>query len=218
MGRQHRLPAFPRRVQIADRGVLEQQRHPLAPVASGGPVESIPWDRSASTPGRPWAGTRAPTRASDRYGFPLAILRLNYAIDLRYGVLRDIADQVYQGKPIDLSMGYANVIWQRDANSVALRAFDAAATPPLILNLTGAQTIRVRDVATRFAELFGESPRFTGEEAPTALLSNAALCQRMFEPETVSLDWMIRQVAGWVQAGGTTLGKPTHFEQRDGKF
>ncbi|MBI1358211.1 MAG: NAD-dependent epimerase/dehydratase family protein [Acidobacteria bacterium] len=192
--------------------------YPLAPVGSRGPVES-----AATSPIGEYAWSalgreRILSYSSDRYGFPLTILRLNYAIDLRYGVLRDIADQVFEERPIDLSMGYANVIWQRDANSVALRSFAHAATPPFVLNLTGVETIRVRDVAERFGELLGKAPRFTGSEAPTALLSDATLCDTMFSAETVTLDWMIEQVAGWIQAGGATLGKPTHFEQRDGKF
>ncbi len=192
--------------------------YPLTPVESGGPVETDPVQPVGEYAWSALGRERVLTYQSDRYGFPLAILRLNYAIDLRYGVLRDIADQVYSGRSVDISMGYANVIWQRDANSVALRSFAHAANPPLVLNLTGAATIRVREVAEKFAKLFGVEAKFSGEEAPTALLNNAALCAKMFAPETVSLDWMIEEIAAWVQAGGAGLGKPTHFQQRDGAF
>jgi nucleoside-diphosphate-sugar epimerase len=192
--------------------------YPLTSVESGGPVETDPVGPVGEYAWSALGRERVLSYQSDRYGFPLAILRLNYAIDLRYGVLRDIADQVRAGRPVDLSMGYVNVIWQRDANSVALRSFAHAANPPFVLNLTGARTLRVRDLAQRFASLFGVEARFTGEEAPTALLNNAALCAEMFDPETVTVDWMVEQVAGWVAAGGAGLGKPTHFQQRDGDF
>jgi nucleoside-diphosphate-sugar epimerase len=132
--------------------------------------------------------------------------------------LRDIADQVAAGEPIDLSTGYANVIWQRDANSVALRAFAHVASPPLVLNLTGADTISVRETAKKFGKLLGKEPVFAGEEARTALLNNATRCKKMLAPETVTLDWMIEQTAAWVREGGRSLGKPTHFQEREGKF
>jgi nucleoside-diphosphate-sugar epimerase len=192
--------------------------YPLTPVASGGPAESDPVGPVGEYAQSALARERILQYFSSKNGTKIAILRLNYAIDLRYGVLRDIADQVAGGEPIDLSMGYANVIWQRDANSVALRAFQHVSSPALVLNLTGAATISVREVATKFGKLFGKQPRFTGREAETALLSNAARCQQLFAPETVTLDWMIERIAGWVQAGGKSLGKPTHFQEREGKF
>ena len=192
--------------------------YPLTAVDSGGPTESDPvgpvGEYAQSALGR----ERIFQYFSDRNGTKIVILRLNYAIDLRYGVLRDIADQVAAGTPIDISMGYANVIWQRDANSVALRAFGHASSPPLVLNLTGADTMSVRETATRFGRLLGREPKFTGHEAGTALLSNAAKCKGTFAAETVTLDWMIERVAAWIQAGGKSLGKPTHFQEREGKF
>jgi len=192
--------------------------YPLTPVESGGPVETDPLGPVGEYAWSALGRERVLTYQSGRYGFPLTILRLNYAIDLRYGVLRDIAEQVHSGRPVDVSMGYANVIWQRDANSVALRSFAHAANPPFVLNLTGAATFSVREAAGKFAELFGVEAKISGTEAPTALLNNAALCAEMFSPETVTLDWMIEQTAAWVQAGGAGLGKPTHFQQRDGAF
>ncbi len=192
--------------------------YPLTPVASGGPTEDDPVGPVGEYAQSALARERIFEYFSERNRTEIAILRLNYAIDLRYGVLRDIADQVASGAPIDLSMGYANVIWQRDANSVALRAFAHVSSPPFVLNLTGADTISVRDVAGRFGKRLGKQPRFTGEEAETALLNNAARRQRLFGPETVTLDWMIEQIARWVEAGGASLGKPTHFQEREGQF
>jgi nucleoside-diphosphate-sugar epimerase len=192
--------------------------YPLTPVASGGPLETDPLGPVGEYAQSALARERIFQYFCEKNGTPTAILRLNYAIDLRYGVLRDIADQVASGSPIDLSMGYANVIWQRDANSVALRSFQHASSPPFVLNLTGADTISVREVAAKLGKLLGKAPRFTGIEADSALLNNAAACKQMFAPETVTLDWMIEQIAGWVQAGGASLGKPTHFEEREGQY
>ena len=155
---------------------------------------------------------------SKRYGTAMVILRLNYAIDLRYGVLLDIGTKVFEKRPVDLTMGNANVIWQGDANSVALRSFAHASTPPLLLNLTGPETISVRDVAMRFGRHFGVEPSFAGSEAPLALLNNAACCHRLFGYPSVTPDEMIEWIARWIGIGGSTLGKPTHFETRDGRF
>lgn len=192
--------------------------YPLTPVASGGPTEDDPTDPVGEYAQSARARERIFEYFAAAHRIPTAILRLNYAIDLRYGVLRDIAEKTAEGRPIDLSMGYANVIWQRDANSVALRAFEHAASPAFILNLTGAETISVRDIARRFGKLLGREPLLEGTEADTALLSNAGRCRELFDPETVMLDQMIEWTAAWVAAGGRGLGKPTHFEQRDGKF
>jgi nucleoside-diphosphate-sugar epimerase len=192
--------------------------YPLTPVASGGPTEDSPVGPVGEYAQSALARERIFQFFSGKNGTRTAILRLNYAIDLRYGVLRDIADQVAAGAPVDVSMGYANVIWQRDANSVALRAFEYASSPAFVLNLTGAGMISTREVARKFGMILGVEPKFTGTEAETALLNNAARCQEIFAPETVTLDWMIEQIAGWVKSGGKTLGKPTHFQEREGKF
>jgi len=158
------------------------------------------------------------TYFSSQFGTPMVILRLNYAIDLRYGILLDIAEKVYTEEPISLEMGNVNVIWQGDANAVALRAFAHCQSPPLILNVTGPETVSVRYLASCFGTLFNKPPRFEGEEAETALLSNASRCHQLFGYPRVSLGQMIEWVAEWVRIGGTTLHKPTHFEVRDGKF
>ncbi len=192
--------------------------YPLTPISHGGATEN-----SRVAPIGEYAQSclsreRICTYFSSEFGTPMAILRLNYAIDLRYGILLDIAEKVYAEEPISLEMGNVNVIWQGDANAVALRAFAHCQSPPLILNVTGPETVSVRYLASCFGIRFNKSPRFEGEEAETALLSNASRCHQLFGYPRVSLGEMIEWIAEWVRIGGTTLHKPTHFEVRDGKF
>ena len=149
---------------------------------------------------------------------PVAIIRLNYAVDLRYGVLVDIAQKVKAGEPVDLAMGYFNTIWQGDANAMTLRAFDHCAVPPRPFNVTGPTVLKVRDVCERFAKRFGVAPKFTGTEADAALISNAAGGIAALGPLRVSESQLIDWVADWLLRGGRLLAKPTHFEARDGKF
>jgi len=156
--------------------------------------------------------------ASARRGTRVAIVRLNYAVDLRYGVVVDIASRVLRGEAIDLAMGYVNVIWQGDANDWALRCLAHASAPPFVVNVTGRETLAVRALATRLGELLGRAPVFTGTEAPDALLSNAALAHSIFGEPSVSTDALLEMVAEWVRAGRPLLGKPTHFEERTGTF
>jgi nucleoside-diphosphate-sugar epimerase len=155
---------------------------------------------------------------SRRNGTPTMLLRLNYAIDLRYGVLLDIGTRVYERKPVDLSMGAANVMWQGDANSVALRSFPHCSAPAAILNLTGPETLSVRRIAETIGRHLGIEPSFTGTESTDALLNNAQKCHRLFGYPTVTPDEMMEWTARWIATGGSTLNKPTHFEARDGKF
>lgn len=192
--------------------------YPLTPISHGGATEN-----SRVAPIGEYAQSclsreRICTYFSSEFGTPMAILRLNYAIDLRYGILLDIAEKVYAEESISLEMGNVNVIWQGDANAVALRAFAHCQSPPLILNVTGPETVSVRYLASCFGIRFNKSPRFEGEEAETALLSNASRCHQLFGYPRVSLGEMIEWIAEWVRIGGTTLHKPTHFEVRDGKF
>lgn len=192
--------------------------YPLTPVSHGGATESSPVAPMGEYAQSCLSRERICTYFSLQYGTPMAILRLNYAIDLRYGILLDIAEKVYAEEPISLKMGNVNVIWQRDANAIALRAFAHCQSPPLILNLTGPETVSVRYLALRFGTRFNKSPILEGQEAETALLSNASQCHRLFGYPRVSLEQMIEWMAEWVRIGGTTLRKPTHFEVRDGKF
>ena len=192
--------------------------YPLVPTDSGGCLET-----DAPSPTGEYAQSalgreRIFEYFSTRHGFPGVIYRLNYAIDLRYGVLLDIAEQVYSDKPVNLQTGYVNVIWQGDANSIALRCLEQACSPPLILNVTGMETLSVRKLARNFGAIFKREPFFEGQEADTAFLSNAGRCHDLFGPFSVSIDQMISWVAYWVQAGGSTLGKPTHFEVRSGVY
>ena len=155
---------------------------------------------------------------SELRGTPAAILRLNYAVEPRYGVLRDIADRVRNRSPIDLAMGHVNVIWQRDANSIALRLLEHCSVPPLTLNVTGTEALSVRAIAERFGRVLGAEPIFSGSEEPTALLSDSRQCAALFGPPPTGLDEMVDRIAEWILAGGPGLGKPTHFEERGGSF
>jgi nucleoside-diphosphate-sugar epimerase len=155
---------------------------------------------------------------SERNGTRVALLRLNYAIDVRYGVLLDIGQRVFAGQPVSVVMGAVNVIWQDDANSVVLRSLKLAASPPFVLNVTGPGVLRVREIAARFGKIFGIEPVLEGKEADTALLNDASLCHRLMGSPEVSVEEMMEKVAEWIRAGNPTLGRPTHFEVRDGKY
>jgi len=151
-------------------------------------------------------------------GMQCLLFRLNYAVDLRYGVLVDIARKVYAREPIDLTMGWFNAIWQGDANSYALRSLELCECPPRILNVTGSGKISVREVAEIFGSKFKRPPVFEGQESERALLSNASLCHSLLGQPDVSLETLLTWVAHWVEIGGATLDKPTKFEVTDGKF
>jgi len=155
---------------------------------------------------------------SRQAGMPAVIFRLNYAVDLRYGVLVDIARSVFSGEPIDLTIGFVNAIWQGDANSYALRSLALCATPPAILNVTGPERISVRETAEWFGGVFGRRPRFTGSEGPLALLSDSSRCRSLLGDPAVPLAVLRQWVAHWVRTGGSSLNKPTHFEVMDGRF
>lgn len=148
----------------------------------------------------------------------VAIVRLNYAVDLRYGVLVDIAHRLAAGEAVPLGMGYVNVIWQGDANAQAIRCLEHAASPPFVVNVTGPERLSVRHAATRLAELLGVTPRFDGTEAADALLSDTTRAQSLFGTPAVATDTLIEWVASWVGRGGTRLGKATKFEVRDGRY
>ena len=149
---------------------------------------------------------------------PVALIRLNYATDLRYGVLVDLATKVWRSEVVDLAMGYFNTIWQGDANAMALEAFGHVASPPCVLNVSGPEILNVREVCERLAALMGKAPRFIGKESDTALLSNASKAYKLFGKPRVSAGHLIEWVADWVKSGQPLLNKPTHFESRDGKF
>jgi hypothetical protein len=148
----------------------------------------------------------------------MVMLRLNYAVELRYGVLVDLAKKIAAGEPVDLAMGHFNAIWQGDANAAALEAFELATVPARVLNLTGPETLSVRRVAEQLGRLMEKPVTFVGAESPDALLSNAQeYCRLLGYPQT-PIARVIEWTARWVAAGGASLDKPTHFEARDGKF
>lgn len=155
---------------------------------------------------------------SRKNGTPLVNFRLNYAIDLRYGILLEVAKAVKEQEPIDLNMGMVNVIWQGDANEMAIRSLLYCDSPPKTINVTGPETVSIRWLAERFGEAFGIRPVYTGEEQATALLSNASASHALLGYPRVSLRQMMRWTADWIEAGGETLGKPTHFQERGGVF
>lgn len=175
-----------------------------------GPVGEYAW----SCLGR----ERVLEHASRSRGTPIAIIRLNYAVDLRYGVLVDIALKVSTGAPVDVRMGAVNVIWQRDATAQVIQALPHAAVPPYIVNVTGPEVLSVRELALEFGRLFGREPAFTGTESSDALLSDTTRAQSLWGPPSMSASRLITWVADWVMHGGVTLGRPTHFEQREGSF
>lgn len=151
-------------------------------------------------------------------GTPMVLVRLNYAVELRYGVLVDIALRVKDGLPVDLSTGYLNCIWQGDANEIVIRSLDLATSPAAVLNLTGPGIHDVRGLATRIAARMERPVLFTGEEAETALLNDASVAMKTFGEPDVDLRTVARWTADWVRHGGVLLDKPTHFDVRDGKY
>ncbi|MEV4355796.1 NAD-dependent epimerase/dehydratase family protein [Nonomuraea sp. NPDC049625] len=192
--------------------------YPLVPVTGGGSTEDSPTgpvgDYAMSCLGR----ERVLTHFSETYGTPLSLVRLNYAVELRYGVLIDLAQKILAGEPVDLSTGQVNVVWQGYANEVTLRSLALASAPPYLLNVTGPELLSVRRIALDLGAALGKEPVFTGEEAPTALLSNAGRCHRLFGYPELTPAELIEHTARWVADGGPLLGKPTKFERRDGRF
>lgn len=192
--------------------------YPLTAPFEGSPDETVSPNPVGEYANSCLGRERIFTHFSQTYGLRCAMMRLNYAIDLRYGVLLDIAEKVKAGQPIDLRMGAVNVIWQGDANAQAIALLDYCTSPPFVLNVTGPETVSVRWLAEQFGQQFGIKPHFVGETAPTALLSNAAKAQQLFGYPQVSLQQMIDWAAHWVEQAGPTLNKPTNFEVRDGQF
>lgn len=155
---------------------------------------------------------------SRRHGLPVAILRLNYATEMRYGLLTDLAGRVLRREPIDVTTGYFNVLWQADASAMALAALPHASSPPLVLNLAGPEELSVRAVCRELGRLMGVDVSFTGEEAGDALLSNGTRARALFGAPRVDAARLLAWTADWTLRGGESLGKPTHFESRTGRF
>lgn len=192
--------------------------YPLVKIESGGSLESDSpvtiGEYAQSCLGR----ERMFEYGSTKYGTPVVLIRLNYSVEMRYGVLVDIASKIKKEEPVDLSMGYFNVIWQGDLNATALLSLSHCSSPAKIFNITGPEILSVRQVAIEFGKLLGKTPIFIGEEAPTALLSNAGLAHRLLGAPKVSTGQLIRWIAIWMKYENRLLNKQTHFEVRDGKY
>ncbi len=192
--------------------------YPVVDVSTGGSVETDPpepiGEYAISCLGR--------ERVFDYYaaekGAKVVLIRLNYSLEMRYGVLVDIATKVFRGEPVDVTTGYMNGIWQGDCCDQVLRSFQYAASPSSILNVTGPELVSVRWIATRFGQLFGKQARIAGQENGRAYLSNAAKANALFGNPSVPIGKIMEWVADWIQRGGENLGKPTHFETQDGNY
>jgi nucleoside-diphosphate-sugar epimerase len=193
--------------------------YPYVPVTGGGATEVTP----AVPPPGAYANSCVAREGmfqhfSKQRGTPGRLIRLNYSIDMRYGVLHDVATKVLAGTTIDLAMGHVNVIWQGDANTRALRALAHCTTPTTPINISGPETISIRWLAGEFGQRLGLAPKLSGSEAPDAWLVNTQESMKLFGPLMVPLAKMIDWVADWVKRGGESLGKPTHYETRDGTY
>ena len=192
--------------------------YPLTPRTSGGSRE----DDAPAPVGEYAASCLGRERVFEHWsataGTKVALIRLNYAIDLRYGVLVDIASTIMAGRPVPLAMAHVNVIWQGDANRIALELLPHASSPPLVVNVTGSETIAVRGAAQELGRRMKREPTFSGEESSTALLSDSGKMRRLLGPPSLPLGTLFDWVAAWVSAGNPVLGKPTGFEKRDGAF
>ncbi|MCF0040589.1 NAD-dependent epimerase/dehydratase family protein [Dyadobacter fanqingshengii] len=192
--------------------------YPFTTVASGGATEELRADPVGEYGQSCLGRERLFQYFSSVHGTPLLIYRLNYAIDFKYGVLLEVAKSVLAGKPVDLRTGHVNVIWQGDANEMAIRSLLHCESPSKILNITGPETVSLRWLAAEFGRIFNTEPQFVNEEQPTALLSNAAESFRLFGYPRTTLKQMIGITAQWLQEGGKTINKPTHFQERKGQF
>ncbi|MEJ0028897.1 MAG: NAD(P)-dependent oxidoreductase [Bacteroidota bacterium] len=192
--------------------------YPFTSISSGGPTEQHSVDPIGEYAQSCLGRERMFQYFSAKNQTPVLIYRLNYANDVSYGVLLDIARSVKEKKPIDLRMGYVNIIWQGDANEMAIRSLHHCSVPAKILNIAGPEICSVRKLAEEFGSLFNEKPQFVNEEQGTALLSNAKESFRLFGEPTVRLSDMVSLIARWIDEGRKTSQKPTHFQEREGKF
>lgn len=192
--------------------------YPLVPWNGPGSSENDPLGPPGEYANSCVGRERVLSHDAKRHGFPLCLVRLCYAIDMRYGVLLDLAQRVHAGLPIDVSMAATHMIWQGDANARIIQCLSHVANPPVAVNVTGRERLTIRDLANRLGKLLNRPVQFTGEEAPTAWVWNADKSYDWFGPPLVSIDDMLSATAAWVERGGETLNKPTHFEVRDGQF
>jgi nucleoside-diphosphate-sugar epimerase len=192
--------------------------YPMVAPASGGCREEDPLDPIGEYAQSCLGRERVFAYYSKANGTPVSLIRLNYAVDLRYGVLHDIGKLVLDEKPVDLSMGYFNTIWQGDVNNQALLALEHCSSPPSVWNVTRPEVVSTRQTTVRFGEIMRRQVKFKGEEGPVALLSNSARATKALGPPAVSLDRLVQWQAHWLLAGGRSLNKPTQFEETGGEY
>jgi nucleoside-diphosphate-sugar epimerase len=192
--------------------------YPLVPVVGGGATEDLPPEPTGEYAQSCLGRERIFQYFSAKNNTPVLIYRLNYANDVTYGVLLEIAKSVKENQPVDLSMGTASVIWQGDANEIAIRCLKHCSMPAKILNVTGPETVSLRWLAEQFGKMLGLTPKFINEENPTSFLSNAAESFRLFGYPKVTLKQMMEVILEWLNEGGKTINKPTHFSERKGKY
>ena len=192
--------------------------YPFSAAASGGSRETDPVGPVGEYAQSRLGGERLAEYAALKHGTALLTVRLFYAAELRYGIIRDIAGRVHAGEPVDLTTGHVNQIWQGDANAWLARSFPLCSTPPEVLNMTGPEVLSVRDIAAAAGAEMGRRPVFAGSEAQTSLLGNAARLIERLGPPQIAVETMIRWTARWVVMGGRSLGMPTHYEVRSGRF
>ena len=192
--------------------------YPFVPTNSGGATEETPTAPNGEYAASCLAREEAFEEGSREFGTAVALIRLNYSVEFRYGTLVDIAQKVMREETIDVTMGHLNVIWQRDAVAHSICALELAGSPAVPINVTGPETLSVRELAQRFGALLEKTPRLTGAEAETAWLSNAAQSHRVFGAPETALEEMMRWIVAWLKQDGATWGKPTGFEKRDGKY
>jgi len=192
--------------------------YPLVDISSGGASEETVPDPVGEYAQSCLGRERIFEYFSQLHNTPMTIIRLNYANEPRYGIIVDLTRRILNGEPVDLTMGAVNLIWQRDANDYIIRSISLAKSPPTILNVTGPDTVLVRQLAERIGQELNSKPKFTSREARTALLSNASFCSSMFGCPQTTLDEMVSLIAKWVASGKTVLNKPTKYDIRNGKF
>lgn len=192
--------------------------YPFVPVESGGATEQTPPEPVGDYAASCLAREQAFAAAAAEQGNPVALIRLNYSVEFRYGLLVDIAQRVLAHEPVDVTMGHVNVIWQTDAVAHSVQALEVAGSPAVPINVTGGETLSVRDLAHRFGALAGVPVKITGTEAGTAWLNNAARSHRLFGAPLTSVATMMPWIVEWLRSGGETWGKPTGFERRDGRY
>ncbi len=192
--------------------------YPFTPLGEPAPTESTPPRPVGEYATTVWGRERVMEHVSATCGTPICLLRLNYAVEARYGVLVDLGELILAGRPVDLAVPEMNFIWQGYANAVALAAFGICRSPAEFLNLTGTDRHRTRDLARSLGQRLGVEPVFQEPEGDSALVSDATRCQQLFGPPEIDAEGMLDQVAAWLKSGAPTLGKPTKFATRDGRY